>query len=213
MKKISKTHTDNLVQYQYDINSAVRQKVMGHKSYCLWFTGLSGSGKSSLANIIEIKLFELGLHTFVLDGDKIRSGLCKDLSFSDIDRSENIRRVAHVSKLFVDAGIIVLSSFISPFSKDRTFAKNLISEEKFYEIYCKCPINICEARSEKGVYEKARKNKITNFTGISSAYETPKNPDLIIDTEVLTLESSAKKIMDFLLKKELLIIKAKMPRD
>ena len=194
----------NVIKQSFDVTMEMRGGLLGHKSCCLWFTGLSGSGKSTLANLVEAKLFDLGFHTFVLDGDNMRHGLNKDLGFSDQDRIENIRRVAEVSKLFVDAGIIVLSSFISPFIKDRAFAKSLVSDQKFYEIYCECPIEVCETRDVKGLYKKARNNEILNFTGISSPYEKPINPDLAINTAQLGIDDSVAMIIDMLLKEKII---------
>ncbi len=196
--------SSNVTAQPYNISTEMRENLLGHKSCCLWFTGLSGSGKSTLANLVETKLFDLGFHTFVLDGDNIRHGLNKDLGFNEQSRIENIRRVAEVSKLFVDAGVIVLSSFISPFIKDRAFAKALVTDQKFYEIYCECPIEICEERDVKGLYKKARNNEILNFTGISSPYEKPINPDLIINTSQLGVEDSVAMIVDMLLKEKII---------
>ncbi len=194
----------NVIKQSFDVTIKMREDLMGHQSCCLWFTGLSGSGKSTLANLVEAKLFDLGFHTFVLDGDNMRHGLNKDLGFSDYDRIENIRRVAEVSKLFVDAGIIVLSSFISPFIKDREFAKALVNDKKFYEIHCECPIEVCEKRDIKGLYKKARNNEILNFTGISSPYEKPVNPDLVINTAQLGIDDSVTMIIDMLLKEKII---------
>jgi adenylylsulfate kinase len=198
------TKSENLIKQSFDVTTEMRGGLLGHQSCCLWFTGLSGSGKSTLANLVETKLFDLGFHTFVLDGDNMRHGLNKDLGFSDQDRIENIRRVAEVSKLFVDAGIIVLSSFISPFIKDREFARSLVSDQKFYEIYCECPIEICEKRDVKGLYKKARNNEILNFTGISSPYEKPVNADLVINTAQIGVDDAVAKIVDMLLQKKII---------
>ncbi|MBO8177099.1 adenylyl-sulfate kinase [Aeribacillus pallidus] len=181
-----------------------RQRLNQHKSCTLWFTGLSGSGKSTLANTVDKKLFEKGIRSYVLDGDNIRHGLNKDLSFSKEDRKENIRRIGEVAKLFVDSGQIVLTPFISPFRKDRDMVKTLFSKGEFFEIYVKCPLNVCEFRDPKGLYSKARKGEIHEFTGISSPYEEPLNPDLIIETNLLTIEESAEKIISFLQEKEII---------
>jgi adenylylsulfate kinase len=181
-----------------------RQRLNQHKSCTLWFTGLSGSGKSTLANTVDKKLFEKGIRSYVLDGDNIRHGLNKDLSFSKEDRKENIRRIGEVAKLFVDSGQIVLTPFISPFRKDREMVKTLFSKGEFFEIYVKCPLNVCEFRDPKGLYSKARKGEIHEFTGISSPYEEPLNPDLIIETNLLTIEESAEKIISFLQEKEII---------
>jgi adenylylsulfate kinase len=181
-----------------------RQRLNQHKSCTLWFTGLSGSGKSTLANTVDKKLFEKGIRSYVLDGDNIRHGLNKDLTFSKEDRKENIRRIGEVAKLFVDSGQIVLTPFISPFRKDREMVKTLFSKGEFFDIYVKCPLNVCEFRDPKGLYSKARKGEIHEFTGISSPYEEPLNPDLIIETNLLTIEESAEKIISFLQEKEII---------
>jgi adenylylsulfate kinase len=181
-----------------------RQRLNKHKSCTLWFTGLSGSGKSTLANTVDKKLFDRGIRSYVIDGDNIRHGLNKDLSFNKEDRKENIRRIGEVAKLFVDSGLIVLTAFISPFREDREMVKNLFSDGEFFEIYVKCPLHVCELRDPKGLYSKARKGEIQEFTGISSPYEEPLIPDLIIETNVLTIEESAEKIISFLQEKEII---------
>jgi adenylylsulfate kinase len=162
------------------ITSREHQVLNNHGGACIWFTGLSGSGKSTLAKGLEHELYKLKIHTFLLDGDIIRKGLNKDLGFSDDDRSENIRRVSEVSKLFVDAGIVVLVSFISPFKKDRRTARSLFEQGKFIEIYVECDLSECEKRDSKGLYKKARSGEVKDFTGISSTYESPENPEIII---------------------------------
>lgn len=169
-----------------------------HKSVVVWFTGLSGSGKSTLAHAIEEELHQKGCRTIVLDGDNIRHGLSKDLSFDNKSRQENIRRISEVAKLFVEAGVIVLTAFISPFKVDRQSAKHLIGEQDFIQVYVDCPLNVCEKRDVKGIYKKARNNKIANFTGISSPYEKPKKSDVIVNTEVEDLQESVNKVVSFL---------------
>ena len=169
-----------------------------HKSFCLWFTGLSGSGKSTLAHAVEARLHETGHSTLVLDGDNIRHGLCSDLSFSDIDRVENIRRTSEVAKLLNDAGVITLVALISPFLKDRETARNRLPEGDFYEIYCHCPIETCEERDVKGLYKKARMGEIPFFTGIDSPYEVPINAEITINTNELSIEDSVEEILSFL---------------
>lgn len=154
----------------------------------LWFTGLSGSGKSTLASGLEVHLFNQGYNTYVLDGDNIRSGLNNDLSFSSSDRTENIRRIAEVSKLFLDAGVIVLSAFISPFERDRSFVRRLVGEQNFLEIHVDCPLEVCEKRDVKGLYQKAREGVIKDFTGIDSPFEPPAKPDIKINTAISTIE-------------------------
>lgn len=161
----------------------------------LWFTGLSGSGKSTLANAVESRLFEEGYHTYLLDGDNVRTGLNSDLGFSDEDRKENIRRISEVSKLIMDAGVIVLSAFISPFHKDRELISKLVGEKNFIEIFVDCPIEVCEARDVKGLYAKARKGIIKNFTGIDSPYEKPTNPFIQIHSDKEELSFSVDRIV------------------
>ncbi|PWA12762.1 adenylyl-sulfate kinase [Pueribacillus theae] len=175
-----------------------REKLNGHKSFVLWFTGLSGSGKSTLANALEMKLHKCGLSTYLLDGDNIRRGLNADLSFSSSDRKENIRRVGEVAKLFVDAGCIVLTAFISPFEEERKKVRSMFHHNEFIEIYVKCPLEICEQRDPKGLYKLARIGKIKDFTGISSPYEPPQNPDIIVDTHQLTIEENVREIVSYL---------------
>lgn len=181
------------------VEKSDRQKIKQHKSSCLWFTGLSGSGKSTLANAVEKKLCEKKIHTYLLDGDNVRHGLNKDLGFSGQDREENIRRLGEVVRLFVDAGIVVLTAFISPYYKDRDMARSLLEEGEFIEIYVKCDLAICEKRDPKGLYKKARKGNIPNFTGISAPYEEPLNPEITIDTgQEVSLEEQVETIIQYL---------------
>ncbi|WP_457622331.1 adenylyl-sulfate kinase [Persephonella sp.] len=187
-----------IVPHRGKIKKEDRQKLKGHKSVILWFTGLSGSGKSTLAHAVEEKLFEMGVHTYVLDGDNVRRGINKDLGFSEEDRKENIRRIGEISKLFVDAGIIVLSAFISPYKRDREFVRNLVEKDEFIEIYVKCPLEVCETRDVKGLYKKAREGLIKNFTGIDDPYEEPENPEIVVETDKETLEESVEKIIRYL---------------
>jgi adenylylsulfate kinase len=194
----------HIIWHQAVVTKQDRQRLNNHKSCTLWFTGLSGSGKSTLANTVDKKLFDRGIRSYVMDGDNIRHGLNKDLSFSNEDRKENIRRIGEVAKLFVDSGQIVLTAFISPFFEDREIVKNLFSNGEFFEIYVKCPLNVCEFRDPKGLYNKARKGEIQEFTGISSPYEEPLNPDLMIETNLLTIEESAEKLISFLIEKEII---------
>jgi adenylylsulfate kinase len=182
-----------------------RQLMNRHKSAVLWFTGLSGSGKSTLANEVEYQLHQRGIRTYVLDGDNIRHGLNKNLGFSPEDRTENIRRIGEVAKLFVDAGFFVLTAFISPYRKDRDNVRQLLSEGEFVEIYAKCSLEICEQRDTKGLYKKARAGEIAEFTGISAPYEEPNNPELTIETDKIDLQESTKKILDYLVEKGLII--------
>lgn len=171
----------NLFHHKSRILLSDRERLNSHNSACLWFTGLSGSGKSTLAVETEFKLYQLGIHTFILDGDNIRLGLNKDLEFSDEDRKENIRRIGEVAKLFVDAGLIVLTAFISPFKEDRNSVRKLLPKNKFIEIYVECDLETCEKRDPKGLYKKVRMGQIKNFTGISSAYEKPESPEIYIN--------------------------------
>jgi len=180
------------------IKRDLRQQQNAHKSAALWFTGLSGAGKSTLAHAVEEKLYALGCRTYVLDGDNVRHGLCKDLGFSVEDRTENIRRIGEVSKLFVDAGVITLTAFISPFRDDRERARALLEHGDFLEIYCKCPLHVCETRDVKELYKRARAGEVKNFTGLTSPYEEPLSPELIIETSQLSLEQSVEKILDVL---------------
>ncbi len=177
-----------------------REKIKGHKGAVLWFTGLSGSGKSTIAAELENVLHAAGAHTYRLDGDNVRHGLNSDLGFSDGDRVENIRRVGEVSRLFVDAGLITLTAFISPFQKDREMVRSLFNEGEFIEIYVKASLEACEKRDPKGLYAKARKGKIHQFTGIDSPYEPPTAPHLVLDTEKLTIEEAVQLIVSYLQK-------------
>lgn len=175
-----------------------REQKNAHKSVVLWFTGLSGSGKSTLAHAVEEQLYQIGLNTFVLDGDNVRHGLCADLGFSNQDRKENIRRIGETAKLLLEAGVISLTAFISPFKAERAIAKNLMPPGDFIEIYCFCPLAVCEQRDVKGLYKKARLGEIKDFTGISSPYEAPDDPDLRLDTHQLTLEQSVQQVIALL---------------
>ena len=164
----------------------------------LWFTGLSGAGKSTLAHAVEKSLFDIGCRTFVFDGDNVRHGLCADLGFSYEDRQENIRRIGEMSKLFLEAGVIALTAFISPFQSDRNRVRSLVADGDFIEIYCKADLNVCEQRDVKGLYAKARRGEIKDFTGISSPYEPPKSPELILDMGAEPLEVCVSKVLSYL---------------
>lgn len=185
----------------FKISQSQRIERLNQSPKLLWFTGLSGSGKSTLANAVESQLFEKGFLTFSLDGDNVRSGLNKDLRFSDEDRVENIRRIAEVAKLMLDAGIVVVSSFISPFKKEREMIADLVGKENFLEIFVDCPIEVCEQRDVKGLYAKARKGIIKNFTGIDSPYEKPDNPAVHIHSDREELEDSIRKVLEVILEK------------
>ena len=195
-RKSMQEKSSNVVWHQPVIARADRERLFGHSGAALWFTGLSGSGKSTLAHEVEARLHRAGCHTYVLDGDNVRHGLNADLGFTEHDRQENIRRLAEVVKLFVDAGVIVLSAFISPFRADRERARRLLERGVFFEIYCRCGISACEQRDPKGLYKKARAGEIAEFTGISSPYEEPENPEIVIDTDRFSVEQCAEAIID-----------------
>ena len=195
---MSKININNVVYHQSLVKREKREKLNNHKSKIIWFTGLSGSGKSTLSHAVEEEFHNMGMRTYVLDGDNIRLGLSSDLTFSDTDRKENIRRIGETAKLMIEAGIIVMTAFISPFKKERNLVRQLVNKDDFLEIFCKANVETCETRDVKGMYKKARLGLIKNFTGISSPYEIPENPELTIDTEKLTIEESVRKIVDFI---------------
>ncbi|MCX7546568.1 adenylyl-sulfate kinase [Xanthomarina sp. F1114] len=188
----------HITAHSYQVSKEDRNKLYKHKSLLLWFTGLSGSGKSTIANIVEQKLFSLGFHTYSLDGDNIRKGINSDLSFSPEDRTENIRRIAETANLMIDAGIVVLAAFVSPYKKDRENIKSVVKDVNFVEIYINTSLEECERRDVKGLYKKARAGEIKNMTGISAPYEAPNNPDLEIKTENETVEEAAQRIIDYI---------------
>ena len=184
------------------ISNHNRNKLLNQTPFILWFTGLSASGKSTLANIVEKKLFQMNYKTYLLDGDNVRHGLNKDLGFNEESRVENIRRIGEISKLFLDSGIIVLTAFISPFKSDRNLARSLVSKEQFIEIFIDATIETCEKRDPKGMYLKARNGEISNFTGISSPYESPENPELHIINNEITLDNASNQIIKYLIQKK-----------
>ncbi|GAB4293441.1 MAG: adenylyl-sulfate kinase [Ignavibacteriaceae bacterium] len=189
----------NIYWHESIITQKDRERLHGHKGVCLWFTGLSGCGKSTIALKVEEKLFERGVSTYVLDGDNIRHGLNKNLGFSPEDRTENIRRIGEVSKLFTDAGIIVMTAFISPYREDRNSVRKIMKEGEFIEIYVEADLETCEQRDPKGLYKKARKGEIKDFTGISAPYEAPENPELVINTTIETnIGVNADKVIKYL---------------
>ena len=195
----------NTVWHNATVTRERREKLNGHKSAILWFTGLSGSGKSTVAHSVEEALHQLGSKTFVFDGDNVRHGLCNDLSFTDSDRKENLRRIGEMVKLFLDAGTISLTAFISPFKEDREKIRSMVPEGDFIEIYCRCSISKCEERDVKGLYKKARAGEIPHFTGISSPYEEPEDPEVIVDTDgSVSVEDTVTKIITALKKLEIL---------
>lgn len=173
--------SDNIVWHEYAVNKDVRAEQKNQQARVIWLTGLSGSGKSTIANLLEQKLVAAGKHTYLLDGDNVRHGLCGDLGFSDKDRVENIRRISEVAKLFVDAGTIVLTAFISPFRADRDYCRQILGAAEFIEVFIDTPLDVCEARDPKGLYKKARAGDIPHFTGIDSAYEAPQAPEIQLD--------------------------------
>lgn len=194
----------NIVWHKGVVTKAERQKLHGHKSVILWLTGLSGAGKSSLCVEIEKLLHQWGISTYVLDGDNVRHGLNKNLGFSPEDRTENIRRVGEVAKLFVDAGVLTLTAFISPYREDRKMVRELVADDEFIEIYVKCSLEECEKRDPKGLYKKARAGEIKNFTGIDAPYEEPEHPELIVENDKQSLEESASQVIAYLMKKGVL---------
>jgi len=192
------TTSKNIYWHSATISRADREKLNGHKSAILWFTGLSGAGKSTLAHAVEDRLYQLGARTYVLDGDNIRHGLCKDLGFSDADRTENIRRIGEVARLITDSGVIALTAFISPFRSDRDAVRELVEDGDFIEVYCKCDLDVCEERDVKGLYKKARAGEIPEFTGINSPYEEPLNAEIIVDTSAQSIEESVEQVVNAL---------------
>lgn len=191
----------NTVKQYYKTTQSQREALHGHKAYLIWFSGLSGSGKSTLANLVEIALHKRGLSTYVLDGDNIRQGINIDLSFSSEDRTENIRRIAEISNLMLDAGVITLAAFVSPYIKDRQEVQQIVGSDNFIEIFVNTSLEECERRDVKGLYKKARSGEIKNMTGISAPYEAPVNPDLEVITDGHSIEESVKIIINFIKKK------------
>ena len=192
----SPSASTNTAWHHATVTRVRREKQNGHRGAIVWFTGLSGSGKSTLAHAVEEILYLRGCRTVVLDGDNVRHGLCGDLGFSAKDRQENIRRVGEVAKLFVEAGVIVLTAFISPFRVDRERVRNMVEKDDFVEIYCNAPIEVCEIRDEKGLYKKARAGQISEFTGISAPYEAPEVPDLTVETGTEQLDECVRQVVD-----------------
>lgn len=190
----------NIIPQQYRISKADRIRANGHLPCVVWFTGLSGSGKSTLANTVEQKLFSKGIHTYVLDGDNIRHGLNKNVDFSPEGRKENIRRIGEAAKLFTDAGMVVLTAFISPFRDDRDAVRQLLGKNEFVEVFVSCPLEVCESRDVKGLYRKARAGEISDFTGISSPFEEPLHPEITVRTNEITVEAATDIITDHILK-------------
>lgn len=191
---------ENIIWHEQHVTKDKREVLLNQKPCILWFTGLSGSGKSTIANAVEVELYKRGIKTYLLDGDNVRHGLNKDLGFSEVDRIENIRRIGEVSKLFVDAGLITLTAFISPFKSDRQIARSLVKYDEFIEVFIDTPLEVCEQRDPKGLYKKARDGAIKNFTGIDSPYEEPDEPQVHIQTANHTIQECADKVVNYLIK-------------
>jgi len=191
----------NIVKHTPSITRKHRNTLNNHRSFVIWFTGLSGSGKSTIAHELEKKLYNLGCRSYVLDGDNIRHGLTSDLGFCEEDRRENIRRVGEVAKLMVDSGVVVLTAFISPFESDRKFVRSLFKDGDFIEVYCKADIKTCEMRDVKGLYKKARNGEIKNYTGIDSPYQVPSDTDLVVDTYELSVNKSVLQVLELIKQK------------
>ena len=196
--------TPNTIYHNATVTRERRNQLNDHKSVVIWFTGLSGSGKSTLAHSVEEELYVLGCRTYVLDGDNVRHGLSSNLTFSDDDRKENIRRIGEAARLMMESGVIAMTAFISPFKKDRNLVRQLLPQGDFIEIYCNASLETCESRDVKGLYKRARAGEIKNYTGIDSPYEAPDNPELVIDTESESLEESVTKVIDFLKSKDII---------
>ena len=201
-------NSGNVIRHHATVTRSRRENQNKHKSAILWFTGLSGSGKSTLAHAVEEQLHQEGCRTFVFDGDNVRHGLCANLSFSEEDRHENIRRIGEMAKLFIEAGVITLTVFISPYRADRERVRALVSENDFIEIFCNSPLEVCEERDVKGLYKKARRGEIKNYTGISAPYEVPEYPDLVLDTSNETVEVNVEKIIQLLAERHIIFREA-----
>lgn len=198
------TKAANITWHETTISKVDRRVQNGHGSCTLWFTGLSGSGKSTIANAVSNELYRQGINEYVLDGDNIRHGLNGDLGFSEYDRTENIRRIGEVAKLFVDSGKVITTAFISPFSSDREQVRALFEEGEFIEVFVSCPLEECERRDPKQLYKKARRGEIKNFTGIDSPYEPPTSPEITIQTDLLTVEEAVEKVFEYLRNKNII---------
>jgi len=200
-----KTENDNNIKWFNGFVSLEDREILhGHKGTAVWFTGLSASGKSTIAHHLEKQLHEMGHSTYVFDGDNVRHGICNDLGFSEKDRSENIRRIGEMTRLFIEAGIIAITAFISPYKKDREMVRKLTGNDRFIEVYVKCPIEVCETRDPKGIYQKAKRGDIQNFTGISAPYEPPEHPDLTIESNIEDINSSVKKVLQLMQKRKII---------
>ncbi|MDY6973350.1 MAG: adenylyl-sulfate kinase [Thermodesulfobacteriota bacterium] len=199
---------NSITWFNGHISREDREDLHGHKGAVVWFTGLSASGKSTIAHLLEKLLHEKGSSTYVFDGDNVRHGLCQDLGFLPEDRTENIRRIGEMVKLFVDAGVIAITAFISPYRNDRDRIRDLVGNDRFYEIYVRCPIEVCAERDPKGLYEKAQRNLIRDFTGITAPYERPEHPSLVIDSSVVYPEDAARMVMDVMIENRILFKEA-----
>lgn len=188
----------NLVWQELAVKQEHRSQIKNHQPKCIWFTGLSGAGKTTIANLLEKALLDRGIHTYLLDGDNVRHGLNKDLGFSDVDRAENIRRVAEVARLMFDAGLVVVTSFISPFAADRKMARDLFQQGDFIEVFIETPIKVCEERDPKGLYVKVRKGELKGFSGIDSPYQPPSSPEIVIRTEEQSLDASVDRLLSII---------------
>jgi adenylylsulfate kinase len=197
---------EHVVWHESLVSNADRLRANKHRSGVIWFTGLSASGKSTIAHHLEKELFDRRIRSYVLDGDNIRHGINSNLDFSREGRRENLRRIAEVSKLFVNAGIVVLAAFISPYREDRAYVRDIVGTDYFFEVFVKCDIEICESRDPKGLYKKARAGIIKNYTGVDSPYEEPENPDIVIDTDKLNVEESVGMVLDFLEEKKFILL-------
>lgn len=193
--------TKHIIAQTYAVSAKDRQKINKHRPLLIWFTGLSGSGKSTIANLLEQRLYQLNIHTYSLDGDNVRGGINADLTFSPQDRSENIRRISEIAKLMIDAGLVVLAAFVSPYKKDRESVRKIVEDVNFVEVFINTTVDECERRDVKGLYMKARAGEIKNMTGISAPYEAPENPDIEIKTEELTVEQAVDKIIAYIIPK------------
>jgi len=200
---------NNIFEFKGLISLEDRERLHGHKAYVVWFTGLSSSGKSTIAHQVEQILYARGCSTYVLDGDNVRQGLCKDLGFSSLDRTENVRRIGEMAKLFFDAGLIVMAAFISPYRADRNAIADIIGRNNMLEVYVECPVEVCSLRDPKGLYKRAKAGEVNNFTGISSPYEPPETPDLLLNTTQYSVMESSKLVVSELNK--LGIIHEKFP--
>lgn len=195
---------NNVIWFNGYLSREDRERLHGHKGAVIWFTGLSASGKSTIARHLEKQLYNLGCSTYVFDGDNVRHGLCGDLGFSPEDREENIRRIGEMVNLYVDAGIIAIAAFISPYRKDRESIRELVGKDRFMEIYIECPVDVCAARDQKGIYEKARAGVLKEFTGISAPYEPPENPDLVIHSDQEDAMEASQRVLDLIKERQII---------